>query len=847
MTDPIASPASRAPRLGFGMALVLFFLSGATSLIDQVVWLKYLSFTFGNTTQATAILLCVFMGGLAAGAWYWGRKSARLSTDPLVVYGVFEGIIGLAAALSPLFFLAIDSAYVGVFRAVGDRPVLFLVLRGTLAALFLFPPTFLMGGTLPLLARGFEVEGHRRGRATGLLYSGNTWGAVAGTLFATYTLIPVLGLRATLGVSAAGNFAILLAVALARRTRRSDRDDAAVLQEARTPSAPPPSARGWLALFFAIGFTSLAYEVVWTRILVFYLGSSVYAFGTMLAVILVGLAAGSAAGAAILPRLRRPALWLALLETGVAAGVVAQIPLLQGETDRLYRIALLFPTITATTHALTIFAATAALLLIPTLCMGAAFPIAVRLAAPSGEAGEGVGRVYAANTFGAIIGSLAAGFLLIPAVGTQNGLFCLAGANLVCAAAAAATLGKSLPARLAAAFPPLALIGAIALYAGRVAPDSVIRSSGMLEGEHAKLIHFHEDTTCSVSIRELPFAAGPALSIEVNGVNVAGAAPDLVAIQKLQGHLPLLVHGNAKSVLHIGFGSGGTAWAVSRHPVESITVAEISPEVLRASDRYFRSINHGVLDDRRVRTVIADGRNYVLAASEKFDVILSDSIHPRYAGNGSLYSEDYFRLCRERLAPGGVISMWLPIYSLTPHNLRQILRAFADVFPAISVWYPSTTLNPFLIVLARADDQPLQAEAFLAAWKNPEVARELAEIGYREPADLAAELVTSGKPLADWLADTAPHIDDRPSVEYESGRLLDRDGPWLACFVETFAHRTNPATGIASFTDEGRAFSLEASRRSAARTPILAAQVELLRHAIENGHHLQGAAATLPK
>lgn len=827
-------------RIPLPAAAALFVLSGATSLVDQVAWLKYLSFVFGNTTEASAILLGTFMGGLAAGAWWWGRRAKRLRTDPILVYGAMEAAIGIIALASPLLFALVDRIYVALFAAAGNSPGLFLVVRLLLAAAILVPPTFLMGGTLPVLARELEEEGSRRGRATGLLYAANTAGAFLGTVLATYTLIPLLGLRGTLAASAGTNFAILAAVAVARRgLRRADR-------AADAPSEPStPAPLPWLALFFVVGFASLGYEVAWTRILVFYLGSSVYAFGTMLAVILLGLAIGSALVAPLLPRLRNPALAFALLEGLVAGGVLLQFVLLPGQMDRMVALASLFPHATATTHALVTFASTAIVLLLPTIAMGAAFPLAVRLAVPTGEAGEGVGRVYAANTLGAIAGSLAAGYLLIPTFGTQGTLLALAALNLV-AAALAAMAGVTPARRFAAAALPLAAAVALLPLGLRLPPDLLIRASGLLGGENAKLLHFREDTTCSVAVRELPFAAGPAKSIEVNGVNVAGGAPDLVAIQKLQGHLPLLVHGNAKSVLHIGFGSGGTAFAVTRHPIESLTIAEISPAVLEASDRAFPEINQGVLREPRTRVVIADGRNVVLAWPGTFDVILSDSIHPRYAGNGSLYSLDYFRLCRRRLAPGGVVSMWLPIYSLTEHNLRQIIRAFTDVFPAASVWYPATTLNPFLVVLARADDSPIDPDRFAAVFRQPGIAKELAEIGYPEPEDLLADLILTGPQLADWVRDTPPHEDDRPTIEYESGRVLDRNASWARCFVDLLGHRSGPAPGLAATTDTGRAMILEATRRSSLRREVIDRQLALLLRSVRTGEQLQGAAATLP-
>jgi len=566
----------------------------------------------------------------------------------------------------------------------------------------------------------------------------------------------------------------------------------------------------------------------------------------MLAVILAGLAAGSAAASPLLPPLRRPALTLAVLEGILALGILFQIHLFPGQEDRMFAIASLFPEVTLTTHAFTLFVSTLALLFIPTFCMGASFPIAIRLASPAGEPGGGVGRVYAANTVGAILGSLVAGYLLIPRIGTQNSLFLLAAVNVVCAGAA--SIAAFPRRRILVLLPSAVLLTFLVMTAVRTPPDLLVRSAGTLDSKVSEVIHFHEDTTCTVSITRVPFLSGTFLSLDVNGVNVAGSSPDLVAIQKLQGHLPLLVHGSAKSVLHIGFGSGGTAWAVSRHPIDRLTIAEISPEVLAASNRHFRFINHGVLDDPRVRVVINDGRNHVLATPDKYDVILSDSIHPRYAGNGSLYSEDYFRLCRERLAPGGVVSMWLPIYSLTSRNLEQILRAFVDVFPAATVWYPSSTLNPFLIVLAREDNNPVEVERFRAAYSRPEIRQELAEIGYPEPEDLLADLVVAGRGLAKWLEAVPPHVDDLPSVEYESGRVVSRDGTWFACFADVLSHRTGPAPGLMATTSEGRQSLLETARRASLRTPLLQKHFDLLRDSLrKGGPPLQGAAATLPK
>jgi spermidine synthase len=264
----------------------------------------------------------------------------------------------------------------------------------------------------------------------------------------------------------------------------------------------------------------------------------------------------------------------------------------------------------------------------------------------------------------------------------------------------------------------------------------------------------------------------------------------LVGTQKLQGHIPLLMHKNPKRVLHIGFGSGGTAWAVSRHPVESITIAEISPEVLEISNAWLQSVNHGVLRDPRVHVAIGDGRNYVLATPDKFDVILSDSIHPRYAGNGSLYTKDYFELCRRRLLPGGVISMWLPMYSLTTHNYLQIVRAFRDVFPNTTIWYVPNVPNAFTIVIGRLEEGPVPFDRIAAHW-TPAVASELSSIGIRTPPDLLPAFMLGPHEVERITRFVDPHTDDIPSVEYESGRVLDRNGTWLQTFY-LLTHNMTP-------------------------------------------------------
>jgi spermidine synthase len=351
--------------------------------------------------------------------------------------------------------------------------------------------------------------------------------------------------------------------------------------------------------------------------------------------------------------------------------------------------------------------------------------------------------------------------------------------------------------------------------------DRVILAAGIFgKDEPGDLVHFHEDASAAVAIRRMTASTGSYLSLELNGVNVAGTSPDLYAVQKMQGHLPLLLGKSRDArVVHIGFGSGGTAHAVSRHPVSEIRIVELSPAVLAASSRHFGDINHGVLRDPRVRVEINDGRNFLLASPEVFDAVLSDSIHPRYAGNGSLYSEEYFRLVADRLTPDGVVSMWLPMYTLTPSNFAMIVRAFKNVFPETVVWYEPSALNSFTVVTGRKRGGPWDPEALERGFADPAVRGALADIGMQRPADLLACYLLAGAELDSFLGDTPPHVDDLPAVEYESGTLLAGDWTWLATFSRLLAHRPAepPAAVMQVLAPEDHAGMRELWRRQGLR------------------------------
>lgn len=792
---------SRAHSGQTPLIAAVFFVSGIGALFYQLVWLKYLGLIFGNTIYAAATLIAIYLAGLGIGGYLFARFFRNAS--PLALYAVLEALIGVCGALSPAAFGLLDRAYVHMFAEFSGSSLPLAITRGVTASLFLLPPTILMGGTLPLLVRWVTGERSVSGRAVSALYSANTFGAAAGVAISGFVTIPMAGLLTTIFCAVLLNFtlAIVAGILSFRESRSSAPDVAETATEALPPSDVP--ARAILLCSLLMGLASIADEVFWTRILVLHLGSSVYAYALMLFAFLVGIAAGSAAVHRVIHRVDAARL-LGVLECALAIVIAAQIHLYAYFPDVLEFLANMVHASSYGSMLLALLLGSLAAIFIPTAIMGATFPLAVRLYAGAGERSESraVGSIYFVNTIGSITGSLLAGFVLVSLVGSQNGLFLTALVNLgIGTYLLARSPHKERYAWIGGA------VAAIALSFLTAAPSSVVKSAGIFTDARAKILVFREDRSGTITLRQF----GDEYSLELNGVNVAGTTAGLIQTQKLQGHLPLLLHPNPKRILHIGFGSGGTAYAVSLHPVSQIRIAEISPDVLRVSDGHLRMINHGVLHDPRVKVEINDGRNFVLGTPEKFDVILSDSIHPRYAGNGSLYTEDYFELCKSKLNPGGIVSMWLPLYSLTPSNYLEIVRAFRDAFPDTTVWYVP---NEFTIVIGRTEAGPMSLER-MRAQMNPRVRADLAEIGVRDEYGLLSYLNLDPAATAALTANVPPHLDDVPTVEYESGRLIERDQSWLVNMVTVFRATSPMGRGVTGADD--RAGLQRAARERRAR------------------------------
>ncbi|HEV8307573.1 MAG TPA: fused MFS/spermidine synthase [Methylomirabilota bacterium] len=792
--DPGGAPGSRDPAALLDPVLfVCFFLSGASGLIYEVVWLRWLVHLFGATTLAVSTILTAFMGGLALGSWAAGRLARRVAR-PLVAYGLLELAIGVYAFLLPLLLHGVPP----LLRLLGATETssfaMLSLTRFAMAVALLVGPTACMGATLPILAQFAAARLETLGRRVGALYAVNTAGAVLGTAVAGFVLLPAIGVSLTNRIAVLLNLAVGLTTVLVGRRLATAADPAPADPTGRHPSASRASEergvagsgfrRVALAAFGTValsGALAMAYEVAWTRALALVLGSSVYAFTVMLTTFLIGLAGGSYLCARRVDRLAEPGLALGFVQALIGVGAFLGLTML----DELPYFFLRLFAWSEGRHTLLLgleFLITGTLILGPALLSGAVFPICVRLTASAGGLRSGVGRavgdLYALNTLGAIIGSFLAGFVILPSVGIRGTLLLAILLNLGCAF----ILLTALPGRRrAVALPVAAAIPVLALAMPMVAPDwkPLTMSSGVAVyapqlqrlsreefrayRQRAQLLWYEEGLTTTVSVER---DAGHVF-LRVNGKTDASTGVDMPN-QVLAGHLPVLFHPAPQDALVIGLGSGVSVGSALRHPLRAVTVVELERAVVTAS-HFFDHVNFRPLADPRTRLVVNDARNFFLLTRERFDVIISEPSNPWVTGSASLFTRDFFELAKHRLRPGGVFGQWVQLYGLTPDMLRSVFGTFQSVFPHVVVF---NTSGGDTVLIGSEAPVRLDFASLAQRTAQPRVAEDLRRVGVRDVADLLARLVLDVEDVPRFTLGAPLNIDDNARVEFAAPRTL---------------------------------------------------------------------------
>lgn len=775
------------------LLLACFFLSGVSGLIYEVVWTRMLVLVFGTTTFATSTVLTAFMAGLGFGALLFGRIVDRWQR-PLLLYGLLELSIGLYALLVPDLFTGLVPLYRMIWQEFTPSFSLFSLLRFLLASTVLLIPTTLMGGTLPALSRFYVKKRETVGLHIGLLYGLNTLGAVLGAAAAGFLLLPEVGMERTTWAAVSLNLAVgLFALVVATKEMPLKKSVRPVRQWESKPTLPePPSGTlpprlvlAALATFGLSGFAAMAYEVAWTRLLTLILGSSTYAFTTMLVAFLTGLALGGLLMAPVVDRLPRPLLILALLELSIGLSAFFGQRLF-GVLPYLYL--LLFRSFSAQPHLLLVSQSLLAffVMFVPTLLMGAVFPIVIRISTDNlTKVGRLVGNAYAVNTVGTVAGSFASGFLLLPILGIQGTIALAIGLNLLLGFLLIFfDQGKGrllLGAGGALAFVLFMVFAFPAAWDPRVMTSGVYKEAPLFLRLYPsprevfqritsqfKLLFYREGVGATVTVVERPsLEYSPHLSLALDGKVDASTASDMPT-QVLSGHLPFLIGEEAHKILVIGLASGMTVGAVAQHPVKGITVVEIEPAVVEAS-RLFDPFNHRLLEDPRVKLVVDDGRNYLLATKERFDIIISEPSNPWMSGPAKLFTKEFFELGRERLTEGGIFVQWLQLYGMEPLYLRALVRTFHSVFPHLLIFQ---TAEGDLLLLGSERPLVIDVKRLAQRIQAPKIAKDLTRVNVKDPLDLLVKFRLGSEEIETYVGSGPLNTDDNGLIEFAAPKSL---------------------------------------------------------------------------
>jgi spermidine synthase len=833
-----ASPISTrkySPKV-IRLVAACFFLSGATGLIYEVLWARMLGLVFGATTLAVSTVLAAFMGGLALGSAWSGRLSAKVKR-PVRAYGLLEIGIALYALAVPLLFRLVDNLYAIIWQQFHPGFFVFSLWRFLLSCLMLLAPTTLMGATLPLLSAALLQSAGKTPTSINSLYTRNLAGAICGSVAAGFLLLPLFGVRATIYIAAAINIVIgLLTIfwdrqieappsAEGRRSDAASADDLILFQFRKVtcdptrrtsllskPFSTPPETQPsnetsdrwfWLLCAFVSGFVTISTQVAWTRMLTMIIGSSTYAFSIVVALFLAGLSAGAylVGRRNFSGRLRQT-----VLKVELATAVSLFLSL---------RIANWIPGLLISTGlrlhlnswggllALQIFAV-ALLILLPAFLMGMVMPLVLVWVGTKANSVQLVGRTYAVNTIGAIVGAFGAGFVLVPRFTTR---FTILFAALLCIVVAwvayrpaAAARDRDLQQGVAAGV-ALVLIVLMFVLAPRMnladlsvgAYDSLVRviakTRGAVDDETApqrgpeihELLMYAEGPTSTVSVRK----DWDITSMAINGRTNASDREDM-ATQIMLGQLPLLLAPRMGNALVVGYATGVTAGAILQSPVESVECVELEPATINGS-RFFEHVNNHPLNDPRFHLIIDDARTYLRVSPTRYDMIVSEPSHPWVPGVANLFTREFFQLGRDRLNDDGVFVQWLQIYQLSTDSLRSVLRTFRDTFPYVQIFRVQGAWKgkDLLVVGGKTSLTPIEMEARIKERiAEPRIAAELARVNLKSEADVRAWYVCSETELGPAVAGSILNTDDNMHIETTAPReafrpLLETNAAWI--------------------------------------------------------------------
>ncbi len=722
---------------------ILFMLSGAAALIYQVAWGRAFTPIFGGTTRSASAVVSVVFLGMALGYWLGGKLSGTRA-DSLRRYAVVEFLIPVGALLTVGWLLLYRLAYPLFYESMATAPAALLLGQVVLAVLALGPPSVAMGLTLPLMAQAVTETLERAGYRVSSAYALNTLGATVGAGLAGFFLLEWAGTRGTIGIAALVNvFVGLVAWRLYRSAGPEgfgeEEGALSVPSEEINGFEPAPDRSGAITVVAVLsGFSTLALEVFFVRLLVNHTDGSNYSFAMILCLFLMSLALGSGLCALLIDRIRNP--WKLIAVAGLVAAVSTFfIPLAFAETQHILK------SISRTSGYWFAFSIISAGLMAPVvIAAGMILPAVWRVASRDLQSiGLQVGRVSAMNTVAGVAGSLLAGFFLLPWLGIVPGFGFLAFLYL-----SIASVGVY--------FSSSGWVRALALGAA----VGVSCCLFLLEGwgitpltlrENEEILFYEEGESGSVAVTRLPRGS---LRLRVNDrYTLTSTVPTALRAQRSQSRLPLAFVDRPQSAAFIGVGGGISLSALSEFSsLKRILAIELIPGVLKAVP-YFTVANRGIMNDPRVEVVPADGRSHLRGRKENFDVIVGDVFSPWHSGTGYLYTAEHFETVRDRLSPVGVYVQWLQPDQFSLEEIRIVVATFLDVFPEGEIWM-TRMAGPVPLL-------GLVGQAAQHAGRRPQ---------FRKSQSRFLKLLCGSESLVAWSQSAMRNTDDRPIVEYRSAR-----------------------------------------------------------------------------
>jgi spermidine synthase len=784
--------------------LFLYFCSGISALVYEIIWARMMGLVVGTAVTAWASVLVAYMGGMAFGSFLGGRIADRIPR-PLLLFAVCEFGIGIAGILSPSFFYGIRQLSIVIPQFSGIQIVISII--------SLIIPTMLMGATFPLISRVLIEDNRSAGHDISFIYSVNVFGAITGTVLAGFFLMPAFGMSISVRCAAILNFIVaLLTLAIDKKIQTNNKASNSTRKiEASSAVKDNPL---WLfpMVLVCSGFCTMAFEVLWSRVLVFFLTSTTYSFTVTLSVVLGGLALGGMT-ARIVSKSKRQHVWVSGLQFLIGMYGFS-ILLLMPVLDTIIHL-----NDTAVSnvwwHWIGVrYAACCALLFPPAFCIGVIYPLAMGESCRIFKSiGRSIGLLSSLNTIGGIAGSLTAAFVLVPLMGVQRSIMivalisCLVGWGLL-------GWGRNGRRVWAVAGIVVSLITAVfMLKLSNVHPLIQYRQS-VGNNKNIQVISYKEDQVASVAVLESPKDR----KLNIDGFNAAGTYH--YEYMHLLAHLPALLCASPDTALVICFGTGTTCGTLALYPqVKNVDCVEISPAVIDAAG-YFSNVNYDVTKNPKVHISIGDGRNHLLQTKRHYDCITLEPMLPYMASATNLYSADFYKLCRSRLTKQGVMAQWAPMHSLTEKEYRMLIGTFASVFPHTSVWL----LGSEALLVGSMDSLRIDIDFLKNRMLQQAPMVDLAKISIKDPTRLLSCFVMDEKKVKEFVADAPVISDDRYGLEFSvpHNRVLPISRMWVDNMKALASNRVSVLPYLLSCSDS---LKTEVNKCSNASTLIMNAAV----------------------